>query len=556
MLVVLPFSRRDQALALANLQWISELGNVAAHDIVLFADRDVDCTNHLAVAESCFKSAKVAPVDKCTTDKWPISQNHVWKRIVDYVDYNQLYPFLLLESDAVFLVPTALNQIAREFLECGKPFSGYLEYAGDAQRRHMNGVAVYGDVYKHAPSLVTGATASDDPNPIAFDWAGGREVAGKMHVSKLFQFVYKKEDELLKDESLSWLNPEAVIFHTCKNVRLIDLLRARKNGVVLPLATHPEWQTAPYNAPIFTEDQLKMIHKPLSGGLTCDIFIKTYDKVADWHGYAMRSIEKFCTGFRKTVIVGQQPVEGYQQMQVQKLTADLRTDADYILFTDSDCIFSTPVTPQTYMRDGRSIWLHRNWTAELERDAGLMKWRRGMAKFFGIEPPFEFMCRHPEMIPRWLLVAFRMFCQQRHGMTMEAWVLKDKEFADWNILGMYAWLYHRECFHWINQDDETPPPMTVEQYWGGHTQIGPHIPEMEAILSGLTPNPAYKSASHEIRGSALVERTSKERGIEKPKRQKRRVKPKHYKNKGRTPEAQARINARMAKVRAGKFARA
>lgn len=482
MLIAFPFSRRDQALALANLQWMAQLGCGRNHDILLFVDDDVDFTKELEAAKRGFKTADAIQIDKPTTTRWPISQNHVWKRIVDYIDYKKLYPFFLQESDAIVLTRDGFDRFEVDYRKSGQVFMGYLEYSEDLERRHMNGVGMYGDIYKEAPLLMSAPTDDNGTNYLAFDWAGGREVVPKMHVTRLIQFQYKQEDKLLADETLSWLNPDAVIFHTCKNVRIFDLLRKRNGGDAklnhaCVTQARPAQAVVKLNAPTTFQPE---------SALTCDIFIKTYDKVADWHAFAMRSIDRFCIGFRRTVVIGQQPEEGYQQMQIHKLNADLYTDADYILTTDSDVIFSLDVTPATYMRDGKTIWLHRTWknAIEVEGQEGMDKWHRGMKRFFGIEPPYEFMCRHPEMIPRWLYSAFRIFCFERHGKTMAQWVAEDKEFADWNMLGMYAWIYHHEAFFWINQSEVEPPPVTVKQYWGGHTAIAPHIPEMEAILAG------------------------------------------------------------------------
>lgn len=485
MLVAFPFSSRDQSLALANLQWIAELGS-QNHDIILFVDDDVDAMKELAAASKCFRSAKVVKLDKCETTKWPIVQNHVWRRIVDYIDFHKLYPFFMQEDDAIILHRDSYDQIESEYKRCGKPFMGYLEYAGDKERQHQNGVGMYRDIYELAPLLMAAPTEDNGKNYMAWDWSGGPEVVPQMHVSRLIQFAYKKEAELLKDETLSWLNPDAAVFHTCKDVRIFDMLRKRIKGeCVSGQNVSASRDTQEPKGRIKTPPDWPEGSTPSSPTLTCDIFIKTYDKVSDWHACAMRSIEKYATGFRRTVVVGQQPIESYRAMQVHKLTADQRTDADYILTTDSDCIFSTQVNPRTFMRHGKTIWLHRSWESAVKQEGdAVLRWRIGMKNFMGVDPQREFMCRHPEMLPRWIYAAFRMFCFERHGKTLEQWILADKDFADWNVLGHYAWTFHREAFYWIDQDREEPPPMTLKQFWGGHEPIDPRRTEIEAILAG------------------------------------------------------------------------
>lgn len=596
MLDCFTYCQKDSALALANLRWIAEMGCVETHDILLVVPEGVDLREHLAAAQSAFAHAEVYVIDDVTSG-WPFGANHAFKRAVDYIDHKKLGRFLYHECDAIPITPQWLNRIAADAEAAyreQKPFMGFLEYALDPERRHMNGAGVYIDVHTHAPSLLMSPTPSDPSqigaNHMAFDWGGKDEVVPKMRVSKLFQFQYRKEDELLQDETLSWLRPDAVIFHTCKNQRIFDLLRARNKRVEFP---RKQASIAGDAGGLIAANAGS---SPAPAAITCDIFIKTYPKVAQWHECAMRSIDKFCTGFRRTVVVGEQPVEGYQQMQVVKLTADLRTDADFILFTDSDCIFSLPVTPDTYLLDSKPIWLHRSWEQARidEGQEGMDKWERGMRKFFGVQPPREFMCRHPEMIPSWLLAAFRMFCQTRHGMTMEQWVLKDEEFADWNILGMYAWLYHRECFHWIDQDAGTPPPMTLKQFWGGHADFEKHREEIDRIISGgvdvvhvgnerhlappqIQPGPPRSSAllpappsigvvspgdgwspigeAPKPKMNLMSAVVSSANAPKPPEVAAVKKKPRKRKKK-RTPEAQARINERMAKVRAARKAAA
>jgi hypothetical protein len=473
MLVAFTYCQKDSAIALAGLQWIAEMGGVGDHSMLLTVPEGVDYKEHKAAAESAFSKVTMNVIDDVSSG-WPFGANHAWKRTVDFIDHFKMGAFLFMEADAIALYPEWLDDIEDEYKAAGKPFMGFREYKADPSRTHMNGVGVYRDIYQLAPLLMSAPTPSDlqqvGENHMAFDWAGKDEVVPLMHESKLFQFQYKKEDALMLDESLSWIDRDAAIFHTCKNPRFIELLRSKKQGGQAKSRPAHNREIAGSNP---------------APAIVTDIFIKTYDKVADWHAFAMRSIEKYCTGFRRTVVIGQQPVEGYQEMQVVKLNADLYTDADLILFTDSDCIFSRSVTPETYMRDGKPIWLHRSWESALKQEGdAVMKWHRGMCAFFDSAPPREFMCRHPELVPRWLLIAFRQFCKARHGVTLEQWILKDKQFADWNMLGMYAWMYHRECFHWIDQDAEPPPPMTLKQYWGGHTPIEPNIPEIERIIGG------------------------------------------------------------------------
>lgn len=492
MLVAFLFCAHDRELAFKNLQWSAEIGVGSGHKILVVCPSGVsasDAQKALSLAQEAFDEATLYHLtDDCSTG-WPFGPNFMFRRTVDYVAHYNLWPILLQESDAWFLTGDGLDRIQAEWdaaHAAGKRFMGYKEFEGQTDREHMNGVGVWDDVNRYAPKALDVPWPQEPgevrENRMAFDMAGREDILPLLKVSRLFQFQYKQEEKLLKDTSLSFLNPDAVIFHTEKTGKLVELLRKKRAHVVLK----ENLQDAGFD-PLAEIKRKNGWENPvmLHEGLQTDIFIKTYSKVADWHQWAMKSIAKYASGFRRTLVVGEQRVEGYQQMQIVKLSADQHTDADFILFTDSDCLFTLPVTPATYLRNGKPIWLMRSWESALSKEGdAVMRWQRGMQKFFGMAPPHEFMCRHPEMIPRWLLIAFRAFCQTKHGKTLAEWLVNDHEFADWNILGMYAWLYHRECFCWINQDTEIPPVLTVKQYWGGHTPIEPHIHEMQAILNG------------------------------------------------------------------------
>lgn len=216
--------------------------------------------------------------------------------------------------------------------------------------------------------------------------------------------------------------------------------------------------------------------------MTCDIFIRTHSGDAEYHRHCLRSIEKFCSGFRNVVVVNKDEPRGYLGQQVDKMEADLHTDADFVLITDSDTLFTTPVTPETYLRDGKSVWLHTPWTPEMLAHAGTHSWFRCMEVFFGVEPPSEFMRRQPFMVPRWLTISLREFCKARHGMSIRDFVMMGKSFSEFNVLGFHAWLHHRDRIAWIDTSKEPLPELTVRQFWS-HDPIGKNIDEIESILA-------------------------------------------------------------------------
>lgn len=499
MLVAFTFAAHDWELALKNLRWDEELKVGNNHDILLVCPSGVSkevAQQALEIAQRAYRKATLYHlIDDCTL-QWPFGANFMWKRTVDYIDHFGLYPFMFKESDAWFLTPGALDLLQQEWKKAeanGKHFVGYLEYAGSDKIAHMNGVGIYGDIFKYAPSAMSAPIPQSQDqigdNHMAFDMAGATEIVPQMVNSSLFQFQYKNEAKLLKDTSLSWLNPDAVVFHTDKTAGLIELLRARRNGTPAKDIT----------GSILREDISKVVpskRHPSDEAPSFDIFIKTWKGDAIWHEHCLRSIDKYCTGFRNVVQNHEEHERGYLYQQVVKLNADRYTDADYILHTDSDTLFTVPVKPQAFIHNGKTDWHYEPFASALQKEGdGALAWKRAMEKFIGEEPQHEFMRRHPEMIPRWLYQAFRTFCWEKHGCSVEQYVMSQKEFSEWNVLGFYAWTYHRESFNWIN-DSQDDYVKVVHQFWTGphnqtldqrHERAKQAIPEMQAILAGTSP---------------------------------------------------------------------
>lgn len=214
---------------------------------------------------------------------------------------------------------------------------------------------------------------------------------------------------------------------------------------------------------------------------TTDIFIKTYSGDREYHKYCLQSIDKFCTGFKNVVVREGEHPRGYLFQQVEKLHADVHCDADYILITDSDTLFTMPVTPETYMVDGKPIWLHTPFNDEMLFHAGTRAWFDVMTEFFGEEPNSEKMRRQPFFFPSWLPKKLREFCYEKHGVSIEEYVMSRKSFSEFNVLGHFAWLYHRDEFHWIDTSKDELPKLTVAQMWS-HTPISQIMNRIREIL--------------------------------------------------------------------------
>ena len=217
--------------------------------------------------------------------------------------------------------------------------------------------------------------------------------------------------------------------------------------------------------------------------MTTDIFIKTCQHDADYHAYCLASIDKYCSGFRNTVVVDGEHPKGYLHQQVVKMHADEHCPgADFILVTDSDTLFTHSVTPESFMVDGKPVWVATPWTEEMLAHPGTKAWYDVMGQYFNQVPPFEFMRRQPFVFPAHLTSNLRRDCLSRHGVDIETYVMSKGAFSEWNVLGFYAWLHHHDEFHWIDTSKDALPSLNVIQMWS-HSPIEHNLPVIERILA-------------------------------------------------------------------------
>jgi hypothetical protein len=232
--------------------------------------------------------------------------------------------------------------------------------------------------------------------------------------------------------------------------------------------------------------------------MTTDIFIKSYHKDFPWLSYCLRSIQKFASGFKEIVIVipdtddlshltAERVVkvkeygEPYMFQQSVKMHADLYSDADAFVYMDSDCVFTEPVTPESFLTDGRPDWLYTPW--EKVGEDAQRAWGEVMTKCIGKPPPAEFMRRSAQLIPRWALQEFRGFIAERHEVSLEHYIMSQpgRYFTEYNCIGFYLWLHHRDKVNWINTEERLPPSV-VRQFWSWGGLNGDVKEEIKRLL--------------------------------------------------------------------------
>lgn len=223
------------------------------------------------------------------------------------------------------------------------------------------------------------------------------------------------------------------------------------------------------------------------------ILILSYLHDKPWLHYCLRSIQKFARGFSgTTVVVPTDEASEFASMvagfgmklvtyqrdprrshwhldaQCQKCHADeYCPNADFVLHTDSDCIFSEPVTPEDYFLDGKPVMVIEDY-----KRMPSSPWKPVTERIMGRPVQFEFMRRHPQVNPVGVYRHMREFLSQLHRMPFDLLVLSQKPDFPWgwtehNIIGAFAYYtpaWH-EKYEWWEVPKRPVPHEKLSQFW-------------------------------------------------------------------------------------------
>lgn len=213
--------------------------------------------------------------------------------------------------------------------------------------------------------------------------------------------------------------------------------------------------------------------------------IRTYSGDFNWLEFCLQSTKKRASGFRDIVLVmddadasmmgpykdkhkivatGSTWKDGYIQQMNDKLHADLYSDADYIVHTDSDCVWTSDITPESLMEDGKPVWLMHPFGGDEN------PWPPIVLAALGFNSEYSFMRRHPFMVPRNIYKGYRDFMENRHQMPLRDYIISQPyhQFIEYESLGCWAFKYAHDAFVWKDQAD-FPTFVRQEWSWGGLT---------------------------------------------------------------------------------------
>tara|TARA_R110000868_G_C10761550_1_gene753941 strand:+ start:247 stop:948 length:702 start_codon:yes stop_codon:yes gene_type:complete len=211
-----------------------------------------------------------------------------------------------------------------------------------------------------------------------------------------------------------------------------------------------------------------------------DIFIKSCAKDFKWLEYCLKSISKNVTGFGKVVLLI--PIEDlakYSEMvlpinvivdlhltneygnrylfqQWCKMSAYKFTDAKYIMFVDSDCIFPKEVDLIDLVKDNKPEILYTHYS----KVGDAICWKQCTDRFMNEDVEFEFMRRNG-------LIYHRNSLEKIHSLelNLESIIMNSAQFSEFNAIGAWCFKHEQGKYSFVNTDLGTFGNATVWQGW-------------------------------------------------------------------------------------------
>lgn len=235
LLIVTAYCENDAKRCVELYNWIGKLGGIKDNRVLFVTDK---ATKHDTIVEVCAAAKPVCAsyetmlLDKCPIgQQWPRGANWAFMHAAKKVKESYQIPFLWLEPDCSPTRKGWLEDLEREFAECGKPYMGSkMRNKPPLPEVGMWGIAVYDPgVYD-----VFVQTTIRRMN-IAFDVAMAKVLVPQTHDTKLIQCINgpKRVPQRIKPEHIL---PETALIHQDKYGDVMAI----KADVVLPRKTNEQ----------------------------------------------------------------------------------------------------------------------------------------------------------------------------------------------------------------------------------------------------------------------------------------------------------------------------
>lgn len=214
LLTVIPFCAADWERAEHLLDWIFQQNKrVPFGHCLLSAAGDTHAEMRLRVKISAELAFRHVTEFLAAKEVQMPPQIHLFRETALFVGRNTRWPWLLLEPDAVPLVPNWLASLAAEY--DNQPFRYMGNHLKSASGPLLDRVAIY-------------------PASAVNDFDTKREFISMSSKSRRIQF-----GRFVEGDQGKLLREDAVLFHGCKDGSLIKLLRAREPDGAAPIFGAP-----------------------------------------------------------------------------------------------------------------------------------------------------------------------------------------------------------------------------------------------------------------------------------------------------------------------------
>lgn len=237
-----------------------------------------------------------------------------------------------------------------------------------------------------------------------------------------------------------------------------------------------------------------------------DIFIRTCRRDFYLLNYCLHSIKKFVSGYRNIilnirekdyndlliqidvtncVVVKSYNFEDnidYCGQQICKLQADIWSDAEYIYYIDTDCIFYNNINiEEKYFDSNNNIILFKEYWGKLHPE--VLKWRISLKKL-NLLTDFETMRRLPQVYPASILPKIREHIVKKTGMDFVnacLYIHKLYKFSEFNIIGSYIILNNYNGINMLLYDHSLNQ-IPIIQFWSRTKNKNELINQIKKIL--------------------------------------------------------------------------
>ncbi len=242
---VISIAEHEREMAFKWFDWVSELGGTEGHSLHIIPAAGMDMKEIYAKADKAFPHSGVTTqidYEEQTSD-WQNRElirsasgpNSAFRQVAWHIFQNKTGPWFWCELDCIPTRKDWLDRLEAEYKSCGKPFMG-AQVLIETVPEHMSGNAVYPqNVPEEAPLLVMRTAwkpkGQEQRFELAFDVAGAKDVLPKAHWTNLIQHIFRHKGFESRAEFDATIDPNAVVFHSCKDGSIFKYLRENLSGV-------------------------------------------------------------------------------------------------------------------------------------------------------------------------------------------------------------------------------------------------------------------------------------------------------------------------------------